>query len=214
MADTLTWRDALDGHHRYAPPAARVTPRAATAAAELLDALGIDYHSDGLTDTPARFAAALAEMTAGLRGPDPATWLERTFPPGGPHPSMITVTGLDFSALCEHHMLPFHGTATVAYLPADGARIAGVSKLSRLVTSLAARPQMQERLGQQVVDTITSTLDTQGAACLLTAAHTCMTLRGARAGNNARMVTSHLTGRFLDDGTVRAEFLTLARHPT
>ena len=202
---------ALDGHPPYQPPAARVSPAAVQAAATLLDALGIARDTDGLAETPARFAAALAEMTRGLRGPDPATWLERTFPPGGPHPSMITVTDLDFCSTCEHHMMPFHGTAAVAYLPADGARIVGVSKLSRLVTALAARPQMQERLGTQIVDVITGTLHTQGAACLLTATHTCMTLRGARAGGNARMVTSHLTGRFLEDPTVRAEFYSLTR---
>jgi GTP cyclohydrolase I len=192
------------------PAADRVPAEATAAACQLLSALGIDYARDGLADTPARFAAALAELTAGLRGPDPAIWLARTFEPGGPHPSMIVVAGLDFCSICEHHLLPFTGTAAVAYLPQPGARIVGVSKLSRMVTALAARPQMQERLGQQVVDTITGNLDTQGAACLITATHTCMTMRGAKAGLAARMVTNHLTGRFLNEHDVRTEFLTLA----
>jgi GTP cyclohydrolase I len=206
--------DVLDGHHPAAAvPADRVPAAATAAAAMLLDALGIDTRADGLEATPARFAAALAELTCGLRGPDPGVWLERTFPPGGPHPSMITVTGLEFSSVCEHHLLPFYGTAAVGYLPAPGARVVGVSKLSRLVTSLAARPQMQERLGQQVVDTIEARLATQGAACLITATHLCMTMRGARAGLPARMVTNHLTGRFLNEQSVRAEFLTLTAAP-
>ena len=189
-----------------AVPAATI--RAAT---DLMTELGIPHAGDGLAETPARFAAALAELTAGLREPDPAAHLGRTFEPGGPHPSMICAAGIEFVSVCEHHLLPFYGTAAVAYLPQPGARVAGVSKLARLVTGYAARPQMQERLGRQITDAITTRLDTQGAGCLITAVHTCMTLRGARAGHNARMVTNHLTGRFLNEHPVRDEFLTLAR---
>jgi GTP cyclohydrolase I len=193
-------------------PAADRVPAAATAAAALLlDALGIDAAADGLAETPARFAAALAELTCGLRGPDPAVWLARTFEPGSPHPSLISVTGLEFTSVCEHHVMVFYGTAAVCYLPQPGARIVGVSKLSRLVTGLAARPQIQERLGQQVVDALDRSLDIQGAGCLLSATHTCMTLRGARAGHSARMVTTNLTGRFLTEPELRGEFLALVR---
>jgi GTP cyclohydrolase IA len=188
-------------------------PGAEHAAGQLLTALGIAHDTDGLAETPARLAAALYELTAGLRAPDPAAHLLRTFEPGGPHPSMIVAAGIEFVSVCEHHALPFYGTAAVAYLPAPDARVAGVSKLARLVTGYAARPQMQERLGTQITDAITGTLDTQGAACLIVAVHTCMTLRGVRAGQNARMITNHLTGRFLNEHPVRDEFLTLARLP-
>jgi GTP cyclohydrolase IA len=193
------------------PAAERVPAEAVAAAGALLDALGIDRLHDGLAETPARFAAALAELTAGLRGPDPAAWLARTFEPGSEHPSLISVTGLEFRSGCEHHVMVFYGTAAVCYLPKPGARIVGVSKLSRLLTSLAARPQIQERLGQQVVDALDANLDIQGAGCLISAVHTCMTLRGARAGQDARMVTTNLTGRFLAEPALRAEFLTLVR---
>ena len=122
---------------------------------------------------------------------------------------MIAVAGLEFTSLCEHHLMPFYGLAAVAYLPSPGARVVGVSKLARLTAGLAARPQIQERLGAQVVDAITGRLDTQGAACCIDAIHTCMTQRGARAGQSARMITNHLTGRFLNEHPVRDEFLAL-----
>ena len=144
-------------------------PGAEQAATALLTALGVVCNPDGMAETPARFAAALAELTAGLRQPDPAAHLLRTFEPGGPHPSMIAAAGLEFVSVCEHHMLPFYGTAAVAYLPHPGARVAGVSKLARLVAGYAARPQMQERLGRQVVDALAGQLDIQGAGCLITA---------------------------------------------
>ena len=145
---------------------ARAVPAATVrAAADLMTELGIGHVGDGLAETPARFAAALIELTAGLRQPDPAAHLLRTFEPGGPHPSMICAAGIEFVSVCEHHLLPFYGLAAVAYLPAPGARVAGVSKLARLVTGYAARPQMQERLGRQIADAITTHLDTQGAGC-------------------------------------------------
>jgi GTP cyclohydrolase I len=118
--------------------------------------------------------------------------------------------GISFTSVCEHHLLPFHGTAVVGYLPADGAQLAGASKLARLVEGFAGVPQMQERLGQQVVDALGAHLKIQGAGCILTATHTCLTLRGARNGE-AQMVTSHLAGEFLD-APVRGEFLALAAH--
>ena len=195
----------------WRPAAQRVPPGAEQAAADLLQALGIPADRDGLEETPARFAAALAELTAGLHDPNPARHLERTFPPEGEHPSMITAKGLEFVSVCEHHLLPFYGVAAVAYLPEPGARVVGISKLARLVSGLAARPQMQEHLGAQVVAAITARLAVQGAACMIDAVHTCMTLRGARAGPDARMITNHLTGRFLNEHPVRDEFLALTR---
>jgi GTP cyclohydrolase I len=149
-------------------------------------------------------------MTGG-RHEDPSIHLATTFPAEHPDPCMVVVRAIPFVSLCEHHMLPYTGTATVAYLPADGADIVGLSKLARVVKGYAARPQVQERLGRQVVDAIIGRLDTQGAACILRAVHTCMTLRGVGA-HDAEMVTSHLVGAFRDDPTVRAEFLALSGH--
>lgn len=178
-------------------------------AERFLAGLGVDITSEDMTRTPHRFAAALAELTAGLRTPfDAGAVLGRTFAPPPGVPVMIFLRRIPFTSVCEHHLLPFAGHATVAYLPADGARVAGISKLARLVAGYAAAPQMQERLGQQVVDAIGKHLDVQGAACLIEATHTCLTLRGPRA-EGATMLTSHLTGKFFD-GPVRGEFLTLA----
>jgi GTP cyclohydrolase I len=175
----------------------------------LLDLLGVDLSADGLADTPQRMVAALGEMTRGLRL-DPDRHLSRTFPPPAATPGLIVAAGVPFTALCEHHMLPFAGTATVGYLPLPGARITGVSKLARLVAEYAARPQIQERIGEQVTAAIDRCLNVDGAACVLRATHTCMTLRGARA-TGAQMVTSHMTGVFRLQTALRAEFLTLAR---
>jgi GTP cyclohydrolase IA len=183
---------------------------AESAARLLLNLLGIDTTSDGLDATPRRMVQALAELTAGLRDPaDPADVLDRTFPAPADHPQMIVMRGIRFTSVCEHHMLPFHGSAVVGYLPFPGRRVVGASKLARLVEGYAVRPQMQERLGEQVTAAIMGKLAAQGAGCLLTATHTCLTLRGARSAS-AMMVTSHLAGCF-KASPVREEFLALSR---
>jgi len=172
----------------------------------MLAALGINCEGEDTAATPARLVGALTEMTSGLEV-DPARHLAVTFPAPSDDPPMVMVPGIPLVSVCEHHMLPFTGTATIAYLPAG--RIVGLSKLARVAQEYAARPQVQERLGDQIVATLDKHLNTYGSACMIRASHTCMTLRGARA-TGAAMVTSHLTGRFRDDGTARSEFLTLA----
>jgi GTP cyclohydrolase IA len=172
----------------------------------MLQALGIDCTSPDTRDTPARLVGALTELTAGMRL-DPDRHLAVTFDPPSADPPMVVVPGIPLVSLCEHHLLPWTGTATVAYLPAG--RIVGLSKLARVAQEYAARPQVQERLGDQITAAIDKHLDTRGAACMIRAAHSCMTLRGARA-TGAMMVTSHLTGMFRDDPAVRSEFLNLA----
>ena len=169
----------------------------------LLLALGVDPTRLQTADTPHRWARALIELTRGLTV-DPTRHLRVTFPPESDTPGLIAVAGIRFCSLCEHHMLPFAGTATVAYLPAPGAPIVGLSKLARLVGDYATRPQVQERLGEQIVTAITTRLDTQGAGCLIRSAHTCMTSRGVHA-HDAVMVTSHLTGLLDTDERLRAE---------
>lgn len=179
-------------------------------AAAMLKALGIDCDADGTQETPERFVRALSELTYGLRH-DPARHLARTFPPPSGQPSMIVVPGVPFTSICEHHLLAFTGTAAVGYIPSPGARVVGLSKLARIVQEYAARPQMQERLGDEIVDAITGHLETEGAACVIRSTHSCMTLRGARAAG-AAMVTSHLRGVFMRDQAARDEFLELAKH--
>lgn len=177
----------------------------------LLTQLGIPCRDEATEDTPRRFVQAMQELTAGTRV-DPTRHLQVTFPPENPDPGLIVATGVPLTSLCEHHLLPFTGTATIGYLPAPNARIVGLSKLARVAQDYAARPQVQERLGQQITDALTGQLHTQGAGCLIRSAHSCMTLRGARA-TGAEMVTSHLHGLLRSDPTARAEFLTLAGGP-
>jgi GTP cyclohydrolase I len=142
----------------------------------MLAELGIPCDDESTADTPARLVMALRDLTWGMRD-DPARHLARTFPFESHDAGMIAVPGIEFVSVCEHHILPFTGTATVAYIPTPGARIVGLSKLPRLVLGYAARPQMQEHLGRQIVDTITYRLDTVGAAVSIRSVHTCMTLR-------------------------------------
>lgn len=179
-------------------------------AGRLLRRLGIDVDSPDLRRTPLRFVQALEELTRHARDPfDAGAVLSRQFDAPRDTPQLIMLCDIPFTSVCEHHILPFTGTATVAYLPQPGAKVAGVSKLARLVEGLAAQPQMQERLGEQIIDALTRHLDIQGAGALIDAVHTCLTIRGPKA-TGAHMRTSHLSGVFLA-GEVRQEFLALAR---
>jgi GTP cyclohydrolase IA len=173
-----------------------------------LTLLGLPCEDESTRDTPGRFVRAYEELTAGLRV-DPDRHFTRTFPPPSDDPGMIIVPRVPITSLCEHHLLPFQGTATLGYLPSPGARVVGLSKLARVAQEYAARPQMQERLGDQIVQAITRNLATAGAGCVLTSVHACMTIRGARA-TGAAMTTSHLVGAFREDAALRAEFLHLS----
>ncbi|WP_017594450.1 GTP cyclohydrolase I [Nocardiopsis potens] len=184
-------------------------PRAAVEHARaMLAELGLACDTESTRRTPERFVAALADMTRGLRL-DPDRHLGVRFPPESASQGVIAAVDVPFVALCEHHLLPFPGRATVAYLPAPGAPIVGLSKLARLLREYAARPQVQERLGEQTVAALDRILSPAGAACLIRSEHACMTLRGAEA-HGAAMVTTHLTGVFDTDPVLRAEIHRLA----
>lgn len=180
--------------------------RAERAVAELLDALGVDAGRPGLARTPARVAEAFAEMLAG-EGEDPRERLgalipaERADAPSGP----VLVTGIRFRSLCEHHLLPFAGTAHIAYLP--GESLVGLSGFSRLVETLAGRLQLQERLTEEVADAIADAVGPRGVAVVLEASHGCIAHRGARQAD-ARCVTVAARGE-LTSPTARAEVLAL-----
>jgi GTP cyclohydrolase I len=178
---------------------------AETAVATLLRELGEDPERAGLAETPARAVRALRELTGG-RDIDPAALLATSFEAQADQ--MIVVRGIEFWSLCEHHLLPFHGVATVGYLPAAG-QVVGLSKLPRLVQAFARRLQLQERLCQQIADTLMLHLAPLGAGVLLEAQHLCMAARGVR--QNATMMTSCLRGVFRE-APVRGEFLALAGH--
>lgn len=181
-----------------------VDERAVVACRELFSRLGIV----GDERTPTRYVRALAELTRGL-ATDPRRHLEVTFPPTSADPGLITARAVPFTSLCAHHLLPFYGTATVAYLPKPQARIVGLSKMARLVQDYAARPQVQERLAAQILDALTTRLHCRGAAVAIRGMHTCMALRGATTGPGAEMVTVDHAGE-LAEQPWRGEFAALA----
>jgi GTP cyclohydrolase IA len=175
-------------------------PAAERAAAGFLAALGIDLTGEGLRDTPRRMAAAYAEMFA------PRAFDLTTFPNDDGYDELVVARSLPVISTCEHHLLPFVGVAHVAYLP--GSRILGLSKLARVVELFARRPQVQERLTQQVADWLATTLEPRGVGVVVEAEHLCMTARGVRAGGSTT-VTSALHGQLRTDPATRAEFFAL-----
>lgn len=182
-------------------------PAPTDAVVRLIQHIGEDPTRDGLLDTPKRVLKAWTELTAGYRM-DPAAILERQF--DHQHDEMIACAGIPFVSVCEHHLLPFTGTATVAYIPGDTGRVVGLSKLARLVDCYARRLQMQERITDQIAQALIEHLDPRGVGVYLTGEHSCLTHRGARA-TGASMVTSALHGDMRDVPEARAEFLTMAR---
>lgn len=173
----------------------------------LLRHIGEDPTRDGLHDTPRRVVKALSELTCGY-GTDIAALLGVTFDGDG-WDEMVMVRDVPFSSLCEHHMLPFTGHATVAYIPKENGRIVGLSKLARLVEAYARRLQVQERLTGQVADALVEHLDPLAVGVIIRGHHSCMSMRGI--GVPGEMVTSALRGVFHTDQAARAEFMTLAR---
>jgi GTP cyclohydrolase I len=174
------------------------------AAAEFLAALGIDLDREERRATPARMARAYAELLAAQ------PFRLTTFPNDEGYDELVLVTSIPFSSLCEHHLLPFHGVAHVAYLP--GERLIGLSKLPRLVQYAAHRLQVQERMTTQIADWLSEELRPRGVGVVLDAEHECMTRRGVRS-TGSRTVTSALRGLLRDDPRTRAEFMALVGRP-
>lgn len=183
--------------------------QAARHAAAMLASLGIEGVDDR---TPMRFVRALDELANG-RSLDPTRHLTVEFPPVSKDPGLVIVTDLPFVSLCEHHLLPFTGVVTVGYLPAVDAPIVGLSKLARLVQEFAARPQVQERLTEQIAQALDRPDRARGAACAVRGVHSCMALRGARTGNQVAMVTSQYLGALTVD-PYRAQFEARLTGPT
>jgi GTP cyclohydrolase I len=180
-------------------------PRIERAVREILIAIGEDPDRDGLLRTPARVAEMYTEICAGL-SKDPARHLVVTFE--ADHDEMVLVRDIALYSICEHHLIPFHGRAHVAYIPGDDGRITGLSKLARLVDEFAKRPQVQERLTTQVADALVSALAPRGAFVMIEAEHLCMSMRGVRKPGTLT-VTSAVRGLFKDNPSTRAEVMAL-----
>jgi len=170
----------------------------------VLEYLGEDPRREGLLETPARVVKSYGELFAGYNQ-DPQS-VFKTFE-NDSSDEMVVLRGIEFQSTCEHHMIPFFGTAHIAYIP--NGRIIGISKLARLLEIYARRLQIQERICQQITDALDLHLKCLGSACVLEAQHLCMVARGVKK-QNATMLTSSLSGVFRKP-EVRAEFMALIR---
>jgi GTP cyclohydrolase I len=173
----------------------------------LLAWAGDDPTREGLLDTPKRVAKAYGEIFSGYFQ-DPAEHLERTFEDVGGYDDIVLVRGIPFFSHCEHHMLPFVGTAHVAYYPSDG--VVGLSKIARVVDIYAKRLQTQENLTAQIINAIDEHLSPRGIAVMLEAEHQCMTMRGVQK-QGVSTITTQFTGVFRDDPTEQVRFMSLVR---
>ncbi len=180
-------------------------PRIEAAVREFLAAIGEDPDREGLLGTPDRVARACEEIFGGMQE-DPSLHLLRQFHEPG-NENMVIVRDIPFNSMCEHHLLPFTGKAHICYLPRDG-RITGLSKLARCVTGYAHRPQLQERLTQQIADALEERLSPRGVLVVLQAEHSCMSMRGIKSVGSST-VTSAVRGWFKDDLKAREEALRL-----
>ena len=180
-------------------------PRIENAIRELLIGIGEDPERDGLRETPKRVAAMYREIAGGFDG-DAIEVLQTQFDED--QQEMVIMRDLPFYSLCEHHLLPFFGTAHVGYIPRG--KVVGLSKLARAVDIFARRPQVQERLTSQIADAIMNALEPEGVAVVMRAEHLCMAMRGVRKPGTS-VVTSATRGQFRETPATRAEFLTLLR---
>ena len=176
-------------------------PRIVRAVREILAAIGEDPERDGLLDTPSRVARMYEEVCSGLRE-DPSHHLLKVFE--ADHDEMVMVRDIPLHSLCEHHLVPFIGKAHVAYIPNMQGRITGLSKIARLVDGFARRPQVQERLTQQIASALDKTLEPRGVLVVLEAEHLCMSMRGIRKSGSST-VTSSVHGVFRENAASRME---------
>lgn len=183
----------------HQPPASDLAA-AEIAAAAFIEALGISLDSESLRGTPGRMARGYAELFT------PQAFDLTTFPNDEGYDELVISRNLPIRSVCEHHMLPFVGTAHIGYLPGD--RIIGLSKLARIAEHFACRPQTQERLTKQIADWLADQLQPRGVGVVIEAEHSCMTLRGVHAGGSTT-VTSALLGTLRDDARSRQEFFAL-----
>jgi GTP cyclohydrolase I len=183
------------------------TARVEAAVAEILAAIGEDSARPGLLATPTRVAEAYTEFFAGL-DVDPQSYLADTVDldlPEGELSELVLLRDIDFRSVCEHHLLPFLGRAHVAYIP--NKRVVGLGRIPKVVETLAARPQLQERLTEEIADALQEGLDPRGVLVVLDAAHSCVTSRGARQAKSTTVTMA--TRGILSDPVERAEIVAL-----
>ncbi|GIW92024.1 MAG: GTP cyclohydrolase 1 [Pirellulaceae bacterium] len=177
--------------------------RIARAVREILLAIGEDPDREGLRETPYRVARMYAELFGGLHV-DARSHLKKFFTQ--PYDEIVLVRDIHFHSMCEHHLLPFMGKAHVAYMP--NGKVIGLSKLARVVDAVARRPQVQERMTEEIATLLESELNAKGVAVVVEATHTCMTIRGVRKPGSV-CVTSAMRGRFRSNISSRAEVMQL-----
>jgi GTP cyclohydrolase IA len=170
---------------------------------EILIAVGEDPDREGLLETPARVSRMYAEMFGGLRQ-DPRQHLKKVF--NEPYDEVVLVKDISFCSMCEHHLLPFHGKAHIGYVP--NGKVLGLSKLARLVEVISRRPQVQERMTEEIANLMVSELGAKGVAVVVEASHSCMTIRGVRKPGSM-CVTSAMKGLFRNNVSSRAEVMQL-----
>jgi GTP cyclohydrolase I len=172
---------------------------------EIIVAIGEDPSREGIKDTPQRVAEMYAELFEGLHK-DPKADLDVGFELG--HREMVICKDIPFYSMCEHHLLPFYGVAHIGYIPNEEGRIVGISKLARVVETIARRPQVQERMTTEIADAIVEGIGPVGVAVVIQAEHMCMVMRGIKKpGSN--VITSAIRGSFHSNPASRAEFFSL-----
>lgn len=178
-------------------------PRIERAVREILSAVGEDPDREGLLETPARVARMYAELFSGLHT-DPKVHLQKFFTEK--YDEMVLVKDIAFNSMCEHHMLPFIGKAHIGYVP--NGKVVGLSKLARVVEEVSHRPQLQERMTEQIADLLIQELEVKGVAVVIEASHSCMSIRGIRKPESL-CVTSAMKGLFRSNLSSRSEVMTL-----
>jgi len=178
-------------------------PRIEKAVREILAAVGEDPDREGLLETPARVARMYAELFSGLHE-DPRPHLEKVFTEQ--YDEVVIVRDISFNSMCEHHLLPFSGKAHIGYMP-DG-KVVGLSKLARVVEVVSKRPQVQERMTQEIAHLLEEQVGAKGVAVVIEASHSCMTMRGVRKPGSM-CTTSAMKGLFRKNVSSRAEVLQL-----
>jgi len=178
-------------------------PRIERAVREILSAVGEDPDREGLLETPARVARMYAELFSGLHS-DPRTHLKKFFTEK--YDEMVLVRDISFNSMCEHHLLPFIGKAHIGYVP--NGKVVGLSKLARVVEEISRRPQVQERMTEQIADLLVEELQVKGVAVVIEASHSCMGIRGVRKPDSL-CVTSAMKGIFRTNLSSRSEVMTL-----
>jgi GTP cyclohydrolase I len=187
-----------------APTASKVDlPRIERAVREILAAVGEDPDREGLRETPARVARMYNELFCGLRD-EPRIHLRKFFTEK--YDEMVLVRDISFNSMCEHHLLPFTGVAHVGYIP--NGKVVGLSKLARVVESISHRPQVQERMTEEIANLLIEELDVKGVAVVIEATHSCMTIRGVRKPGSI-CVTSAMKGIFRSNLSSRSEVMNL-----